>query len=171
MRDSSTKEWPESTVPSTGSRPPGATRMASPTDNSSAETDRIEPARRTETSRGRNSRRSRIALRPRPTVRPSSTSATRTNKVMTKAVKNSPMAAAATMAIVIDSSIVMRRSTILSKASFRIGQPPIRRPTTPMTLIAGNGSQTRNHTAAAAMATRAIRAASSHSKGWSWSCP
>jgi len=112
-------------------------------------------------------RRDRLALRPRPTVNPSSTSATRTKSVMTRAVKNSPIAAAAAMAIVIDSSIVMRRSTMFSKASFRIGQPPIRRPTMPMTLTAGNGSQIRNHTAAAATATSAIRAASVHSNGWS----
>ena len=83
--------------------------MASPILSSAAEIVRMEPVRRTETSLGRNSRRSRIALRPRPTVRPSRTSATRTKSVMTRAVKNSPIAAAATMAIVIDSSIVMRR--------------------------------------------------------------
>ena len=40
-----------------------------------------------------------MALRPRETVMPSRTSATSTNKVMTKAVKNSPMAAAATIAM------------------------------------------------------------------------
>ena len=65
----------------------------------------------------------------------SNTSATSTNKVMTSAVKNSPIAAAATIAIVIDSSMVMRRSTIFSKASLTIGQPPIANPRTPITLI------------------------------------
>lgn len=73
----------------------------------------------------------------------STTSATRTNKVMTSAVRNSPIAAAATMAIVIDSPMVMRRSTTFSKASLRIVLPPIRTPATPMMLTAGNGSQSR----------------------------
>lgn len=87
--------------------------------------------------------------------------------MITKAVKNWPMIAAAAMAIVIDSSIVMRRSTMFSKASLRIGQPPINSPATPMTLIAGNGSQRRNHTVAAAIATSPMRAASGHSNEWS----
>ena len=72
------------------------------------------------------------------------------------------MAAAATMAIVIDSSIVMRRSRRFSKASLRIGQPPIRRPSDADHADRGNGSQTRNQTAAAASATTAMRAASIH---------
>ena len=48
---------------------------------------------------------------------PSSTSATSTNSVMTSAVKNSEMAAAATMAIDMESSIVMRRARRFSNAS------------------------------------------------------
>ena len=48
---------------------------------------------------------------------------------MIRAVKNWPIAAAATMAIVMESSIVMRRSRMFSKVSLRIGQPPTRRPT------------------------------------------
>ena len=43
---------------------------------------------------------------------------------MIRAVKNWPIAAAATMAIVMESSIVMRRSRMFSKASLRMGQPP-----------------------------------------------
>jgi hypothetical protein len=46
------------------------------------------------------------------------------------------MAAAATIAIVIDSSIVILRSRMFSKASFKIGQPPIVNPMTPITLMA-----------------------------------
>ena len=48
-------------------------------------------------------------LAPRPTVSPSRISATRTNSVMTRAVNISWIARAATMAIAIESSIVMRR--------------------------------------------------------------
>ena len=73
------------------------------------------------------------------------------------------------MAIVMDNSIVMRREIRFSNASLKIGQPPISRPTTPMTLTLLTGSQIRNHTAALAMATNAMRAISVHSKPWS--CP
>ena len=41
--------------------------------------------------------------------------------MMTSAVKNSPMASAATSAIVIESSIVIFRSRMLSAASLKIG--------------------------------------------------
>src|SRR5207244_1891854 len=43
MRDSSTKEWPPSTVPSTGTRPPGLTRIAAPMPSSSAERETERP--------------------------------------------------------------------------------------------------------------------------------
>jgi hypothetical protein len=62
-----------------------------------------------------------MARRPRPTVNPSSISAARTNAVMTKAVKNSPIASAEARAMVIDSSIVIRRSTMFSNASLKMG--------------------------------------------------
>ncbi|MGO8920134.1 MAG: hypothetical protein ACLQJR_29905 [Stellaceae bacterium] len=129
----------------------------------------MAPARRTETERGRKSRRSPMALRPRETVMPSRTSATSTNKVMTKAVKNSPIAAAATIAMLMDSSMVIRRSTMFSNASLQIGQPPISRPATPITLTAATGSHTRNQTNAAASATKPMRSASCHSKACSCS--
>jgi len=61
-----------------------------------------------------------MALRPRPTVSPSSTSATRTKSTITSAVKSSPITAAAPMAMVMDSSIVMRRSRRASRASRQI---------------------------------------------------
>ena len=64
--------------------------------------------------------RSWIACLPRETVMPSSTSATSTKSAMTSAVKNSPIAAAATIAIVIDNSIVMRREIRFSNASLKI---------------------------------------------------
>ena len=85
---------------------------------------------------------------------------------MISAVKNWPIAAAATMAIVMESSIVMRRSRTFSNASLRMGQQPTRRPAMPITLTAGNGSQSLNHTATAASATKAMRAASGQSKPW-----
>ena len=85
---------------------------------------------------------------------------------MIRAVKNSPIAAAATMAMVMESSIVMRRSRMFSKASLRMGQPPTTRPTTPITLTAENGSQDLNQTAPAASATNAMRVASGQSKPW-----
>jgi hypothetical protein len=55
---------------------------------------------------------------------PSSTSATSTNSVITRAVKNSPIAAAATIAMLMESSMVIRRATMFSAASLKIGQPP-----------------------------------------------
>ncbi len=58
-----------------------------------------------------------MARRPRATVSPSSTSAISTNSVMTRAVNTSPMAIAAPMARVMDSSIVIRRSRSASNAS------------------------------------------------------
>ena len=63
-----------------------------------------------------------MARRPRATVRCSSSSATSTNSVTTSAVKNSEIAAAATMAMVIDSSIVMRRASRF-EAAFRSDRP------------------------------------------------
>ena len=104
--------------------------------------------------------RSCMARRPRPTVSPSSTSAARTKAVMIKAVRNSPMTSAATRAMVMESSIVIRRSRMLCQASRKIGQPPPIVPIKPIRLTRGNGSQARSHTAAAAAATNAIRARS-----------
>jgi hypothetical protein len=83
--------------------------------------------------------------------------------VMTRAVKNSPIANAARRAIVIESSIVILRSTMFSNASLKMGYPPMRAAAMPMTLTCGNGSQSRNQTAAAAKPTKAIRASSAHS--------
>ena len=101
-----------------------------------------------------------MAVRPRETVRFSNTSATSTKSVMTRAVKNWPMAAAATMAMTIESSMVIRRARIFSSASAKIGQPPITMPTSPMRLKAENGSQRRSPTATAARATKTMRTAS-----------
>ena len=126
MRDSSTKEWPREhhAVDRNAAAGRDQYRIADlQVRRRRYRADRAGAANGT--SRGRNSSRSRIAFRPRPTVRPSSTSATSTNRVMTSAVKNSPMAAPATMAMVIDSSIVMRRLMMFSTASLKIGQPPI----------------------------------------------
>ena len=51
---------------------------------------------------------------------------------MTSAVKNSEIAAAATMAMVMESSMVMRRARAFFAASFTMGHPPMRRPNTPI---------------------------------------
>jgi len=45
--------------------------------------------------------------------------------------------------MVIESSIVIFRSTMFSNASLKIGYPPIRVAAMPITLMCGNGSQTR----------------------------
>jgi len=82
---------------------------------------------------------------------------------MTNAVKNSEIAAAAKMAIVMDSSMVIRRACRFSAASLKMGQPPTPRPIAPIRLRRGSGSHSRKKTAAAATATTAILAASSHS--------
>ena len=83
--------------------------------------------------------------------------------MMTRAVKNSPIAKAERRAMVIESSIVIFRSTMFSKASLKMGYPPIRAAAMPMTLTCGNGSHSRNQTAAAAKATKAMRTSSAHS--------
>ena len=101
-----------------------------------------------------------MARRPRDTVIPSSTSAISTNSVITSAVKNSVIAPAATMAIDMDSSMVMRLAIRFSTASLKIGQPPINSPPAPMTLMPANGSHQRHHTAAAARATTTMRSIS-----------
>ncbi len=77
----------------------------------------IDRARRTVAVFGSKSSKCWIACRPRPTVSPSSISAASTNKVITSAVNVSRMASAATMAMAMESSIVMRRWTRLSYAS------------------------------------------------------
>ena len=60
-------------------------------------------------------------MRPRETVACSRISAASTNAVMTRAVNVCPIESAATSAIVIESSIVMRRSMILAIASRTMG--------------------------------------------------
>ncbi len=72
-----------------------------------------------------------------------------TKSAMTRAVKNSEMAAAAIMAIDVDSSIIIRLANRFSTASLKIGQPPITRPATPMMLTGETGSESGNHTHAA----------------------
>src|SRR4029077_1812745 len=104
-----------------------------------------------------------MARRPRPTVIPSRISATSTKSVITSAVKNWPTTSAATRAMVIDSSMVIRRARRFSTASLKIGYPPISVAPRPMTLKAANGSQTRSQTAAAATATNATRTRSARS--------
>ena len=64
----------------------------------------------------------------------SSTSATSTKSVMMRAVKNSEMAAAAIIAMLMDNSMVIRRAAMFSAASLKIGHPPIRTPATPIRL-------------------------------------
>jgi hypothetical protein len=66
--------------------------------------------------------------RPRPTVIPSMISAINTKTVISRAVKNSPMAEAATSAMVMESSMVMRPFKRSPIASLKIGNPPIRIP-------------------------------------------
>ena len=83
--------------------------------------------------------------------------------MMTRAVKNSPITKAESNAMVIESSIVIFRSTMFSKASLKMGYPPIRVAATPITLICGNGSHSRNQTAAAANPTEAMRTSSAQS--------
>jgi len=83
------------------------------------------------------------------------------------ALSPGPLMAAATMAIDIESSIVIRFAMRFSRASLKIGQPPASRPVTPMMLKVVNGSHTRHQTHPAAAATRAMRSISGHSKGWS----
>src|ERR1700727_3844776 len=82
---------------------------------------------------------------------------------MTRAVKNSPIAKAERRAMVIESSMVILRSTMFSNASLKIGYPPMRAAAMPITLTCGNGSQSRNHTATAAKNTKAMRTSSTHS--------
>ena len=55
-------------------------------------------------------------------------SAIRTKTVISRAVKNSPIAEAATRAMVMDSSMVMRPFNRSANASLKIGNPPIRIP-------------------------------------------
>ena len=47
---------------------------------------------------------------------------------MMSAVKKSEIAAAATIAMLMDNSIVIRRAATFSAASLKIGHPPIRTP-------------------------------------------
>jgi len=54
-------------------------------------------------------------------VRCSKISATSTKRTITRAVKISPMTSAAIIAIVIDSSMVIRRAAIASKAFRKMG--------------------------------------------------
>src|SRR4029077_9384265 len=52
---------------------------------------------------------------------------------------------------------------MFSKASLKMGYPPIKAAAMPVTLMCGNGSQRRNQTAAAAKPTKAMRIISDHS--------
>jgi len=73
------------------------------------------------------------------------------------AVNNSPMAAAATIAMVIDSSMVMRRSRMFSNASWKIGQPAKASAPTPTIQLTGVlGSNHRMTMASAATMMRAM---------------
>ena len=76
-----------------------------------------------------------MARRPREPSALLKTSATSTKSVMMSAVKNSEIAAAATMAMVMESSIVIRRAARFSAASLKIGQPPITMPRMPSRLM------------------------------------
>jgi len=85
---------------------------------------------------------------------------------MMRTVKNWEMQAAARSAMLMDNSMVIRRATMFSAASLKIGQPPIRMPNTPTRLTLRKGSHLCDQTAAAASATRIIRAASTQPKTW-----
>jgi len=85
--------------------------------------------------------------------------------VMTRAVAYSEIAAAATIAIAIESSIVTRRAARFSALFLKIGHPPIATPAAPIRLMLANGSHRWSHTAAALSATTAIRAASAQPGG------
>src|SRR5882757_1007721 len=85
---------------------------------------------------------------------------------MMSAVKYSEMAAAATIAMAIDSSIVIRFAAVLPAASLKIGHPPIRTPNAPTKLTLADGSHKWNQTAAALSATSPIRTASIHCDAW-----
>lgn len=87
--------------------------MASPTASWAAEIVSVEPVRRTDTSPSRKSNKSRMALRQRPNGQ--------TFEHLSQQQE--------------------RGDDVI--ASFRIGQPPIRSPTTPITLTVAMGSQTR----------------------------
>ena len=69
-----------------------------------------------------------MAPLPRPTVMPSMISAMSTNTVISRAVKNSPIAEAATKAMVMDNSMVIRPLNRSANASLKMGNPPIRIP-------------------------------------------
>ena len=76
---------------------------------------------------------------------------------------NSPIDNAAKRAMVIESSIVMRRSRRFLNASLKTGYPPTSVAMTPIRSRRRNGAGTRNPTASAAIATRAIR---TRSEAW-----
>jgi hypothetical protein len=69
--------------------------------------------------------------------------------------------------LVTDSGSADNAITALSNASLQIGQPPISKPATPITLTAAIGSHMLNQTSAAASATKPMRSASGHRKA----CP
>ena len=116
-----------------------------------------------------------MARRPRPTVSPSSTSAMRTNRTMTRAVKNSPMARAAARAMVMDSSIVMRRASEVGDRLLedRVAAHQRRHQSDhveagdgfPQPQQTGQDFHSPNQLATTATATRPIRTRSTHSRG------
>ena len=99
-----------------------------------------------------------MARLPRPTVMPSKISAISTNTVISSAVKNSPMAEAATSAMVIESSIVMRGCSRSATASLKMGYPPIRTPANARMSIPLTRGTTRSQTRTSRTATKPTRA-------------
>ena len=91
-------------------------------------------------------------------MRSSIASASSTKKTITTAGKNSPIDNAARSAIVIESSIVMRRARTFSTASRKIGNPPASVATSAMALAENPPRHDHAHTTAAA--TSAIRSRS-----------
>ena len=130
MRDWSTEDSPAVTTPSTGMRPPGLTMTTFPGSTSARGTETALSPSRMRTVCGRKAIRSVKASCPRSTDKSSRISAARTKAVTTKAVSHSPMAAAATIAMSIDSSMLILACRISPQASTAIGKQPAIRPAT-----------------------------------------
>lgn len=146
--------------PSTGIRSPGATTTTAPDSTRSNGTECNESPSRTCTVSGRNDIRSVRASRPRSIERSSRISAASTKAVITSAVTHSPIAAAATIAISMDSSMLIRRLRTSSHASRRTGQHPTTRPITASSGTSGHGHLAPSATAIVQAATKSVRATS-----------
>ena len=168
IRDWSTSARPMRTTPSTGTRPPGLRAMTCPGRTSSRGTSDASSVCGPVTTRavcGKKDMRSVRASRPRSIDRSSRTSAHRAKTVTARAVTHSPIAAAATMARSIDSSMLMRRSRRSPTASTTSGQQPTSRAAAPTAPTAQPGVPVAPATQAprTAMPTTAMRRMSDRS--------